>query len=84
MRTYDITINYHNKPELRKPSHSSPIRRLTTPWLESDLAFLRVYATVIGPETEEPERNFTLGRRESESVLKAIADIIKLLEEESR
>jgi hypothetical protein len=84
VRSYYITIDYNDQAKLLKQSDSPPIRRFATTWLKGNLGLFRIYASVIGPQSEQSNGNLSLSESQTEDVLKAINNIVELLEEKLR
>lgn len=87
----DLSMGTNNKArdnadqaEFLKELDRSPKRCLATPWLLCNGRLLRVDITIVRPKTEKAKYYLSLGCSEPQGILKAITDIVKLLEEELR
>ena len=76
------TVDNGDKTHILEVLYRPPERRFATPRLTTNLGFLRVHLTIIGPESYEPKSNLTLSWAESQRAFQELADQVETLKKE--
>jgi len=84
MRTYEEAVDYRKKPKRLEKPNRSPVRDFTTPWLRGNSGFFYVHLSIVGPITKQPEGYLPLSQCQTHEVLKAVTNMVELLEKELR
>ena len=84
MGTNNISIHYLDQAAVDKLPDGTPVCRLTTTWVLTNLGGFWIDLTIVGPKPEQPESRFALSRREAQGKLQEISDLVKSFKKELR